>query len=228
MEETANKETANKEISNKEMQKKRMLSYFIEATQQIMEEEGLENISIRKIAKRAGYNSATIYNYFTDIDQLILLASMKYFRNYTIALSKHIREDGDPYQNFLNVWNFFCDTSLEYPQIFYNLFFNKHSAHLDEIVKIYYGIFPDELGVHAPIIQEMFTGQSISERNRKLMLPLVQSGDIQLEFLDTANDICIYCFKAILQQKCAEGSQANSKKLKEKMLAILCYLIRKQ
>lgn len=41
---------------------------FIEATKSLMDSVGEEGLSIRKIAAKAGYNSATIYNYFQDLD----------------------------------------------------------------------------------------------------------------------------------------------------------------
>ena len=34
-----------------------------------MDSVGEEGLSIRKIAAKAGYNSATIYNYFQDLDE---------------------------------------------------------------------------------------------------------------------------------------------------------------
>lgn len=43
---------------------------FIEATKSLMDSVGEEGLSIRKIAAKAGYNSATIYNYFQDLDEL--------------------------------------------------------------------------------------------------------------------------------------------------------------
>ena len=48
----------------KTIQKRRMMGYFIEAASQIIEEEGMEGVTIRKVADIAGYNSATMYNYF--------------------------------------------------------------------------------------------------------------------------------------------------------------------
>ena len=46
------------------------MMYFIEATQELILKEGLENLSIKKIAEKAGYNSATIYNYFENLEVL--------------------------------------------------------------------------------------------------------------------------------------------------------------
>ena len=49
-----------------DIKKKRVMMYFIEAIQELILNEGIENLSIKKIAKKAGYNIATIYNYFED------------------------------------------------------------------------------------------------------------------------------------------------------------------
>ena len=44
----------------KYLQKKRIIKYFIDAVKQIQEEEGLQSVTIRKVADIAGYNSATL------------------------------------------------------------------------------------------------------------------------------------------------------------------------
>ncbi len=49
----------------------RVKSYFIEAAKQIILSEGVENVSIRKVADRAGYTFTTIYNYFKDLNELL-------------------------------------------------------------------------------------------------------------------------------------------------------------
>ena len=50
--------------------KKKVMTSFIEATEDLMKEDDIDKISIRKIAKRAGYNSATLYYYFEEIEIL--------------------------------------------------------------------------------------------------------------------------------------------------------------
>ena len=49
-------------MKNKEIQEKRMRDYFIQATREILKGEGIESISVRNIADRAGYSYATLYN----------------------------------------------------------------------------------------------------------------------------------------------------------------------
>ncbi|MFZ5352226.1 MAG: TetR/AcrR family transcriptional regulator [Bacillota bacterium] len=59
-------------MSKKEIQKQRIMGYFIEAAKKIIREEGIKGITARKVADLAGYSYATIYNYFSDLDTLLL------------------------------------------------------------------------------------------------------------------------------------------------------------
>ncbi len=62
---------------NRQEKRKRIMSYFINATIELMEKEGIENLTIRKVAEQAKYNSATLYHYFSNLDELELFASVK-------------------------------------------------------------------------------------------------------------------------------------------------------
>jgi AcrR family transcriptional regulator len=53
------------------MKNQRVRSYFIQAAKEIILCEGVENVSVRKIADKAGYAYTTIYNYFTDTNDLL-------------------------------------------------------------------------------------------------------------------------------------------------------------
>lgn len=58
-------------MTNKEFKRQRMMGYFIDAAIEILDNEGLEAVSARKVAEKAGYSYATIYNYFEDINHLL-------------------------------------------------------------------------------------------------------------------------------------------------------------
>ena len=52
------------------------MTTFIRAAREIIDAEGIDNISIRKIASLTGMNSATMYLYFPDSDVLTTMALM--------------------------------------------------------------------------------------------------------------------------------------------------------
>lgn len=60
-------------MKNKKIQEERVKGYFIQATKDILKGEGLNGISVRNVADKAGYSYATLYNYFKDINDLIFI-----------------------------------------------------------------------------------------------------------------------------------------------------------
>src|SRR5258708_6770927 len=47
-------------MKNKEVQGQRMRGYFLAATKELLKAEGLKSVSVRSIADKAGYSSATV------------------------------------------------------------------------------------------------------------------------------------------------------------------------
>ncbi|MFZ5945969.1 MAG: TetR/AcrR family transcriptional regulator [Bacillota bacterium] len=55
----------------KDFKKQRIKSYFLDATKEIIVNEGVENVTVRKVADITGYSYPTLYNYFTDLNELL-------------------------------------------------------------------------------------------------------------------------------------------------------------
>lgn len=66
------------------------MRYFIEATLKIIEEEGAENLTIRKVSDLADYNSATLYNFFSSPDKLLAFSSLSYLKYYSNDLKNYL------------------------------------------------------------------------------------------------------------------------------------------
>ncbi len=64
-------------MDKKELQRSRMIGYFTESAVKLIKEEGLENITTKKIGDMAGYSYATIYNYFENFNDLICVAILE-------------------------------------------------------------------------------------------------------------------------------------------------------
>lgn len=61
-----------KEITEKQSLKtQRVRSYFVQAAKKIILDEGVENVSVRKVADLAGYTFSTIYNYYNTLNELL-------------------------------------------------------------------------------------------------------------------------------------------------------------
>ena len=108
-----------------DIKKRRVIMYFIDATQNLILNEGIENLSIKKIADKAGYNTATIYNYFKDLEELILYSSIDYLKIYLKDLRNEISSDMKAIEIYETIYKVFVHHSFKKPEIFHTLFYYK-------------------------------------------------------------------------------------------------------
>ena len=51
-------------VTNKDIQTERLLRYFLDAAKNIIKSEGLDALTVRSVADKAGYSYGTLYNYY--------------------------------------------------------------------------------------------------------------------------------------------------------------------
>ena len=208
-------------------QRNQIFACFINAASELMENEGMESLTLRRVAKRAGYNSATLYNYFKDLDHLTVYASMKYFEDYNRNLARYLADEQDAFQRFLFMWRFFCASAFRHPHAYYNLFYGKYSGELTEIIHAYYEVFPEELGELDDSVLEMLTCGSLVERNWQMLQPVLEGASLSLEERESMTEIILYCFKELLTQKIQMGDALDNQTLIERQLSYIHVILRR-
>lgn len=133
------------QFKENDIKKKRILKAFINSVREVINEEGIENVTIRKIAKLAGYNSATIYNYFDNLNQLIFFGAISYLDDYVNAIPFYLNKSDDELNQFLLIWECFAKNSFNNPHIFYAIFTENIGDSSENLFKMYYQLFPEEL-----------------------------------------------------------------------------------
>lgn len=198
---------------------------FIEAAQTLIDTEGIDHISVRKIADKAGLHNSTIYLYFKDLDQLILLASLKHFVHYQKKLEKCSSKASSPADKFFSIWQAFGETVFDEPQIFYNFFFGKYSQNLTPIITLYYNLFPEEKSNYSKEIEDMYYGNSIQERCYKMLVTLIpiKGSSVTLENAELVNRIIVSCFKQLLVEKC-DHPEHNSDQLNKLLIQMIRFI----
>lgn len=208
-------------------QRYQIFASFVNAANEIMEKDGMSGLTLRKVAQKAGYNSATLYNYFKDLDHLIMYASMKYFQVYNKRLAIYMADLKDPFLRFISIWEFFCDTAFQHPHAFYNLFYGPYSSELGSIIKSYYTVFPEELGEMDENVREMLTHGPLPERNMSILRPLVREGYLTEEQAPIYNEIMLCCFKELLVQKMNQGDALDNAQLVDRQILYIHTLLRR-
>ena len=207
-------------------QRNQIFACFVNAASEILDKEGMEGLTLRKVAQKAGYNSATLYNYFHDLDHLIMYASMGYFHTYIEKLAVCIDRVRDPYQRFFSTWKFFCTSAFEYPHAFYNLFYGRYSGEVEEIIRGYYRVFPEKLAGMDETVRDMLFYGVLADRNMGLLRPLVEAGCLTEEQAPVFNEIMLSCFKELLMQKMSQGDGLDNAALVDKQIGYIHAILR--
>ncbi|MCI8797243.1 MAG: TetR/AcrR family transcriptional regulator [Dorea sp.] len=66
---------------------------LIELAQHIADTEGIEAVNIRSIARKAGIASGTIYNYFSNKDEILLALTEEYWKQTLLEVGTEITAD---------------------------------------------------------------------------------------------------------------------------------------
>lgn len=208
------------------VRRKRIMIYFVEATRKLIQTEGVDGLSIRKIAAEAGYNSATIYHYFQDLEHLTLFGSVCYLREYILDLSRSLTEDMSALQRFRTVYRCFNQAAFQNPDIFHNLFFGRHSHMLGEVLHTYYyELFPEELDGISPSMRQMLVSGTMFERDRVMMQAMVDEGFVAPEKANITQELIIAVHQSFIYEACIQGDQLDVTKHIEKFEAMADHLL---
>ncbi len=184
-------------MAKRELQKRRIMKYFIEAAHKLLMDEGIEKITARKVADLAGYNSATLYNYFSNLDHLICYASMTYLKAYYAELDEFVAKAEVPREVFMKTWELFSKHSFENPKIFKLIFFSPYKDELKQMIETYFDIFPENFGEHRVDLIPMLREGDLKKRNMAIMSRKLGS-EIPEDQLEIINELLINLYRASL------------------------------
>ncbi len=163
-------------IDKDDIKKKRVIKLFIEAASKIIDEEGIEAITIRRVGKETGYNSATIYSYFDNLRQLVFFAAASKLHDYIEAMPGYIARGTDELERFLLMWDCFCRYSFMKPRVYHAIFCEDIGALPDALVDHYYQLFPEELNGAPEELIPMLRATDLKQRNLIAIQGCVREG----------------------------------------------------
>lgn len=196
---------------------------FIDATMKLIEEEGVEGVSIRKVATITGYNSATLYSYFQNLDHLILLACIKFLKEYVDGLDEYTAKAKDELEKFRLIWDFFCECSFKNPEIYQAIFFSKLDFNRRDFenfyeIKEFYEIYPEEINESFTKLHRMILKLDIYERNKILIIDLARKGFISPSHINTLNNMQVLLYKGLLEEAVSPKEVGKRRILKRRAL----------
>ena len=154
--------------------------YVVQASR-IIKKEGVEAISIRRIAAELGCSSASMYRYFQNLDELLFYAQLD-------ALNEYI------WDVHFGIWRSYAKEAFKKPQAFEAVFYRNINRDLGEALKEYYEMFPDAIIQVSPFIKEMLEIPSYYQRDYYICKLLVAEGKISEENAKKLNHIICTLF----------------------------------
>lgn len=183
------------------IRQERILLYFIEATDNIIREEGISGVTIRKAADLAGYTSATLYNYFDDLSHLIFLATVTHLEPYYKALIKYTKWCTNSIERYMATTECFCKYAFEEPEVYDLLFFKHTDEKLERYTLQYYELFPEKKVIDTnSSLSRFFHINSIQTRSQIQLDECVTEGFMHQKPSEDFNTIILMISQCLLEK----------------------------
>ncbi len=100
------------------IKQQRIQSYFIEAAKTVIKQEGVRNVSVRKIADLSGYSYGSIYNYYDDLDDLLFEVKNSMIYDLMGQMGGQPEEPLQSVEDIKNINCAFADYFIDNPNIY--------------------------------------------------------------------------------------------------------------
>lgn len=126
-----------------ELKRKRIMNFFLDAAEKIIKKDGFDSLSIRNVSDEAGYNSATLYNYFENFDQLTAFVVIRNMAEYLSDSMKILQDITDPLNNYISLWEIYCLHSFRSPSVYTYAYSSGEQTmnNVQKHTKAYFDIF---------------------------------------------------------------------------------------
>lgn len=146
---------------------------LINAAINVIKKSGFDDISIKTIASFSKINSAIIYKYFKNLDELIIYAYVDKFYSYYDEIAKVDFKDMNQLEIYIITWKYFADFAYDNKEILNTLFFEGEEYDLKHIINDYSLLYNKKNNITNESILNMLAEDNIYERNFHVLKPIL-------------------------------------------------------
>ena len=129
-------------------------------------------------------------------------------------------------ERYRTIYETFNQYSLKRPEIYYNLFFGKHSDRLPAIIKQYYELFPNELEGQHPTVRNMLQEGNMYLRDLSIVQDLANEGIISIQNVPMVVNIVPRLQQTYLYEAYLNTGKIDTTELHLKFMETLDYIIK--
>lgn len=159
----------------KEREREEHCQLILNAADEIIAKEGIENLSVRKIATKIEYSPAIIYHYFRDKEEIINILMEKGYKKIIDGLSSTELSDDDPYERLEILLKKYIDMALNMPQEYMNILLNNSPNVLLHTSTLFKGAAEKKqaLGILCQCLKDIFKDNKIDDSNAELTAQII-------------------------------------------------------
>lgn len=159
----------------KEKDKDQMRNLILDAASKIISNEGIEKLSIRKIANIIEYSPTIIYHYFTDKDDIIFqFISTRYFEIMQNVLKQNATEVNS-IDKLKNMVYSYIKTVLENPDIYKAIMLSSDKRVLEHTSVLFEGATNDRklMNIFRKLIEQVIKGNNLSSDKIEITIQII-------------------------------------------------------
>ncbi|WP_141430795.1 TetR/AcrR family transcriptional regulator [Bacillus sp. 03113] len=162
-----------KERKQREREERREL--ILKAAHEIMKEEGIDNLSIRKIANKIEYSPAIIYHYFQDKDEIIHEIMKRGYQNIIDTLSSLQSFDGEPEEKLKEGLLRYIELALQMPDEYQTILLNSSPGILEHTSVLFEGASNQRaaIGMLCQSLKEIYSKHTIEDSSIELTAQII-------------------------------------------------------
>lgn len=187
--------------------------YIIKANE-LIKKDGIDAVSIRKLAKEMNCSSSNLYRYFANREELIYYAQLTELKEYITSLNAAEKIWENAWERYVGVWYCYCMSAFRKPVAYNMLFFNNYEMALKDAIGEYYRMFPEEIDESSTSFQAMLTNPDFLGRDFEMCKMCIEDGAISYENAVILNRIVCLLYKGylktIIDKKITEENEINS------------------
>lgn len=171
---------------------------YITKTQEIIQAEGREAASIRRIAREMGCSTTSLYRYFENQEELIYYAELKQLSGYIKRLNEAEKKWKNIWDYYVGIWDCYCREAFCKPDVFYQLFLRPGISGLDVSITEYYEMFPEAVEKTSESFMAMLKQKDFMARDLESCKKCVEAGAITPENGERLNRIACLLYEGYL------------------------------
>ena len=172
---------------------------YIEATYELLARDGLNGVSIRKVADEVGCSSTALYRHFSDIDKLIAVASIRFLRSYIDNARFLSQVELNPLELNLQLWECLAYYSFRNADVFENMFFGDMSGELyPRAAAEYFAQYPEDIDGLKDFMLDMVQNTTLTERDSILLNRAAEMGMLSPESAEYLCKVDSYLYRGML------------------------------